>query len=145
MTDKPHHHFDDVAAEIAAAVPVLAAAGLLRIAEGMQLWQQAPMGLEKALSLRPDWRESARRRARDAMLRTFAQRYCVGAPSVRAAASQLALLVGRYETSGWHRDRSTGKRPAGMNGDAYDILMLGTIPKNRQLRAILADGALGNQ
>jgi hypothetical protein len=54
----------------------------------------------------------------------------------RARAIAVAKACHHYETTCWPRDRQRGVRPHGLNGDLYDILMLGKLPKEDRLRQI---------
>lgn len=86
-----------------------------------------------AVGLPPRWRQSARIEDRDCRLRELAARHfpdLTGRP-LAAAIEKAARANGRSA------DARAGRRPAGLQGDIFDILALGPIPCGGQLRCIL--------
>jgi hypothetical protein len=128
-------------AAIRRAVAVLAEhgdAGVLEVARGVTDWldqAEAATTLDAALDLPPGWRTELRRHQRDAALLDLVRRRFAGMEG-REAARAVATAARRYEGSAWPRDRRANRRPDGMNGDLFDILIQGDMPSEATLRRL---------
>jgi hypothetical protein len=126
-----------IAARLRAAAANLAERGDVATAEAVLTWLDgdASVTLEAALGLPPDGRMRARLENRDTLLIALARRHF---PTLtgRRLADAVALAGSRYAGSSWTRDRRSGRRPDGLNGDLFDILSAGEIPGDARLRQI---------
>jgi hypothetical protein len=132
-------------AELRRAALVLIETGddaLARIADAIDAWASAtpaaPISFEQALGLPPTWRADVRRHFHHAALLHLAQR---NFPDLhgRACARAVSAAVRRYASSGWLHDHREHRRPDGLRGDCYDVLMLGEPPGEEVLRRLFAD------
>jgi hypothetical protein len=99
---------------------------------------------EAALGLGPHWRIELARARRNRAIAELLRYY--PAASIRQRAKAVAQAVRRYETTGWKRDRQSGRRPDAARGALYDLLAIGAgVPDECQLRRIISeiDGASG--
>jgi hypothetical protein len=113
-------------------------AGVLEVARGVGNWLDQPdaeVTLDAALGLPPGWRSDVRRHQRDAALLDLISRRYPGMEG-REAARAVATVARRYEGSSWPRDRRANRRPDGINGDIFDILVQGDMPSEATLRRI---------
>ena len=127
--------FEGILKEITAAGPVLAAAGLPRVAEALALWE-AGATLDAALQLPAGWRNLVRLARRNAALLHLSA--TIRAPSDRARAAAMVSMLHRYEGSTFQHDRRAGRRPEKDKGALYDVLMLGDAPAASTIRAVLS-------
>jgi hypothetical protein len=82
------------------------------------------------------------RTIRDHLLRTAADRHCIGS-SDRAAAAMLRTRLSRYREGAWQRDASEDLCPARHRGTITELLwtilkVRDAIPSERTIRAALA-------
>lgn len=108
------------------------------VANAIATWLAVDVGWDAALGLATNWRSTARLRARDTALRALAAEYFPNLVGRRLAVA-VAHAVRRYECGGWARDRATRHRPDKMAGAIYDVLSVGAVPAERQLRNILGN------
>lgn len=114
-------------------------ASLWPVAAAIDTWLAAGDGdFAAALGLPPGWHSALRRRQRNDVLCEVARRRF---PALNPSAAALALLRAsrRYEGTSWPRDRKSGRRPDGINGDIFDVLSLGEMPCERILRSLFSE------
>jgi hypothetical protein len=113
--------------------------GVVAVAGALAIWiDQAPAAtitFDDALNLPPGWRSALRRQQRDQALLRLWRHHFVGLQG-REAVRAVSAAARRYEGTGWPRDRRTGRRPDGLNGDLFDVLCLGSLPAEGSLRRL---------
>jgi hypothetical protein len=93
------------------------------------------LSFEIGMGLMPGWRGTAQRCARDHALAEIAAAFFPRS-CVRQLAREVATALLRYGATAWPRDKAARRRPDGLRGLLFDVLMAGPPPGFSQLRNI---------
>lgn len=119
------------------AVLILAEHGAGDVGQALSMWLDGGTSItfEAACGLPADRRSRARLVERDGLLLCVATRWF---PHLRGRplADAVAAAARRYEGSAWPRDRRAHRRPDGIQGDLFDVLLVGEMPGEARLRQI---------
>jgi hypothetical protein len=117
-------------------------ADLNRLADSLRLWR-AGAPLETAMGLQGGWRGYLDQRTQQAALAALVAAQPAGL-SCLALAIRIAEPLLRYETTAWPRDRDAGRRPPGLDGLLYDLLLTDCPRSVSRLRRVLKElGIIG--
>lgn len=100
------------------------------LAEALTSWRNGN-ALDAALGLSATWRSQYQRQRQKHALAALAGYF----PDAcgRELARRITAAERRYRAA-WPRDKAAGRRPDGLNGAVYDVLVLGEFPSEEKLR-----------
>jgi hypothetical protein len=106
---------------------------VLPVVRAFDTWLADGGDFAAALGMAPGWHSALRQKERDAALSGMAARYFACLCGIRLA-REIAAAGLDYETRRYPRDRTTGRRPDGMDGYLFDIALNGGMPGIETLR-----------